>query len=48
METLPGIYPDMDEAEYHGHPALSASGIKTLAQPGGPAVTRLSLPLPPR
>ena len=37
METLPGIYPDMDEAEYHGHPALSASGIKILAQPGGPA-----------
>lgn len=37
MDTLPGIYPDMPEAEYHAHPALSASSIKVLAQPGGPA-----------
>lgn len=36
-DMLPGIYPDMDEAKYHAHPALSASGIKILAQPGGPA-----------
>lgn len=28
--TKPGIYPDVDETEYHGHPALSQSQLKTL------------------
>ena len=37
MDFKAGIYPDMPEDAYHAHPALSASGIKVLAQPGGPA-----------
>lgn len=31
------VIEDMDEDEYHAHPALSATGAKLLAQPGGPA-----------
>lgn len=37
--TEPGIYPDLDEAEYHGDPvpggSLSASGAKLLLPPDG-------------
>lgn len=42
METLPGIYPDMDEAEYHADPvagwSLSASGAALLLDPSCPAL----------
>ena len=41
-DILPGIYPDMDEAEYHADPvsgwSLSASGAALLLDPSCPAL----------
>lgn len=40
MNTLPalaGVHDDLDEAIYHAHPALSASGAKKLLPPSCPA-----------
>lgn len=36
--TEPGIYPGIPEAEYHSHPALSASNMKKLLPPNAPAI----------
>lgn len=36
--TEPGIYPDIPEADYHAHPALSASQMKKLLPPYVPAI----------
>jgi hypothetical protein len=36
--TAPGIYPKLDEIEYHRDPALSASGAKRLLPPNCPAL----------
>ena len=36
--TVPGVYDDLDEATYHAHPALSASGAKRLLPPSCPAI----------
>lgn len=36
--TEPGIYPDIDEPDYHAHPALSASQMKKLLPPSVPAI----------
>jgi hypothetical protein len=53
--TKPGIYPDLDEADYHADPvpygSLSASGAKLLLPPGGcPAKFRYQQgrPQPPK
>ena len=39
--TAPGIYPDLDDATYHGDPvaggSLSSTGARILAKPGGQA-----------
>lgn len=36
--TAPGLYPDLDERDYHRDSALSASGAKRLLSPGCPAL----------
>ena len=38
MTIAPGVYPKLDEIEYHRDPALSASGAKRLLAPGCPAL----------
>lgn len=50
MITEPGIYPDLDDATYHGDPiaggSLSSTGARILAKPGGQAKYRAYLDLP--